>query len=325
MTRGEKIKTTLGLDGFKYVVFERILDFPVKAILIYYDSRNPNIPLTNDYLHRKYHFASVRKPPYTRNLPCTPILKLEDYDSGSDPAIIFVVDVGGDLTNPANQIPRRTESEERVYQPRLTEWMTLKNLNTPDAISAFTKRNRDIRSQVLGPENTTAKLINCVYDATKDCLTFIFKTDATTPIYPKNTVFKKTNPTLNYQLSDNPDKVYYTHIRVLDFMKWLKDTRPDELADQPITWREIKDVLEVAFVQLYCSCPAWNWQGSAYACTQVDAAIWPQTIKPKFWDKIHGDMNFMCKHMYGIVRQIGFFGNQMASMANKELKKIGRI
>ena len=33
----------------------------------------------------------------------------------------------------------------------------------------------------------------------------------------------------------------------LDFMKWLKDTRPDRLADEPITWKEIKVVKYIFF------------------------------------------------------------------------------
>lgn len=324
MTRGQLLKQTLGLEAYPNVVFERILGFPVKAILIYYNSRRPNLPLTNNLLHQKFHFASVRKYPFTKNYASTPILPLEDYDSGTDPSIIFVVDIGGDLTDPTKQIPRKVESVSGKKQIKVDEWITLKGLASPDSISAFTLRHRKIRSRAVGRENITAKLINCVYDANKDCLTFIFKTTATTPIYPQNYVFKQVNPTLDYALSDNPDKVYYNHIRILDFLKWLKDTRPEGLED-PIIWKDIKDVLEVAYVQVYCSCPAWNWQGSAYACTQMDAAIWPQTIKPKVWDKIHGDMNFLCKHLYGVLRQFGFFGNQMARMATKELRKLGII
>lgn len=253
MTIGERIKHTLGLDGYKYVVFERILGFPVKAIAIYYNSRRPNIPLTTDLLHRKFHFLSIRKPPFEKDYPVTPILPIEYYNSGTDPAVIFTVDIGGDFTDPTKQIPRKNESLEN-YQPRLDEWVTLSALKNTSSIDAFTRKHRDIRNKAVGTENTTAKLINCVYNEQLDCLTFIFRTTATTPIYPKKYQFKKVNPTLDFSFSNNNEKVYYTHIRILDFMKWLKDTRPDELADQPITWREIKDVLEVAYVQVWCNC-----------------------------------------------------------------------
>ena len=253
MTIGERIKHTLGLDNYKYVVFERILGFPVKAIAVYYNSRRPNIPLTTDLLHRKFHFLSIRKPPFDKDYPVTPILPIEYYNSGTDPAVIFTLDIGGDFTDPTKQIPRKNESIEN-YQPRLDEWVTLSALKNTASIDAFTRKHRDIRNKAVGTENTTAKLINCVYNEQLDCLTFIFRTTATTPIYPKKYQFKKVNPTLDFSLSNNDEKVYYSHIRILEFMKWLKDTRPDEMADQPITWREIKDVLEAAYVQVFCNC-----------------------------------------------------------------------
>ena len=327
MTIGERIKHTLGLDGYKYVVFERILGFPVKAIAIYYNSRRPNIPLTTDLLHRKFHFLSIRKPPFEKDYPVTPILPIEYYNSGTDPAVIFTVDIGGDFTDPSKQIPRKNESLES-YQPRLDEWVTLSALKNTASIDAFTRKHRDIRNKAVGTENITAKLINCVYNEQLDCLTFIFRTTATTPIYPKKYQFKKVNPTLDFSFSNNNEKVYYTHIRILDFMKWLKDTRPDELANQPITWREIKDVLEVAYVQVWCNCGAFHWQGSNYWLSQLDGSIFPTDIEPKVWNapNLHGDgQNFLCKHLYGIIRQISFFGNQMASMADKELRKLGKI
>lgn len=326
MTLGEKIKHTLGLDNYKYVVFERVLGFPVKAITVYYNSRRPNIPLTTDLLHRKFHFFSIRKPPFTKDYPVTPILPIEYYNSEADPAVIFTVDIGGDFTDPKNQIPRKSESVKNL--PRVDEWVTLSALKNTASIDAFTKKHRDIRSRAVGPENTTAKLINCVYNEQLDCLTFIFKTTATVPIYPKNHQFKKTNPTLDFSLSNNPEKVYYSHIRILNFMEWLKGTRPDEMADQPITWREIKDVLEVAYVQVWCSCPAFHWQGTNYWLSQLDGSIYPTDIEPHVWNAqhLHGDgQNFLCKHLYGIIRQISFFGNQMASMATKELKNSGKI
>lgn len=327
MTKGEELKKALGLQDTKYVSFVRTLNTPRPFLVIVYDTRRPEVPLTNYRVMKQFRFFNVREYPYTKDVKYTPLLPIEDFNGASQPSMIFCVDIGGIYADPDKQIARDTKVTESIdegYKPRIDEWITLAGLNTPDSISAFTKKHRDIRSGVMGGENKTAKLINCVYNPQQDCLTFIFRTGAT-PIYPADYTYKKVNPTLGYELSDNPDKTYYTHLRILDFMKWLKGTRPEDLADQPITWREIKDVLEVAYVQVYCSCPAWNWQGSAYACTQVDAAIYPQTIKPKVWDKIHGDMNLLCKHLYGVIRHIGFFGNQMASMASKELRDRGYI
>ena len=329
MTTGERLKTTLGLSGFRYVVFERLLDFPVKAITIYYNSRRPNLPLTNDLLHRRFHFASVRKPPFAKNVASTPIMPLELYNSGSDPAVIFIVDIGGDLTDPADQIPRRTESTDRTsYVPRLDEWITLRALQNSASVDSFTRHFQTIRRGAVGAENITAKPLNVFYDEKRDFMRFTFITTATVPVYPPQTKFKKTDPKKNFNLERNPDKQYHMQIQILDFMKWLKDTRPDEMADQPITRKEIKDVLDVAYVQVWCSCPALHWQGSNYNLSILDGSIHPTDIAPHYWNQphLHGDgENFLCKHLAGFVNQIDFFLNPMAAMATKVLKQKGLI
>lgn len=327
MTRGERLKTLLGLDGYRYVVFERLLEFPVMAITIYYDSHRPNLPLTNDLLHRRFHFFSVRKPPYTKNLPVTPIMALEYYNAGSDPAVIFIVDVGGDLTDPKNQIPRKIESS-KVYTPRLDEWVTLRALQNPASVDAFTRGFQTIRRKAVGAENITAKPLNVFYDDKRDLMRFTFITTATVPVYPPQTQFKKTDPKQSFDLKRNPDKQYHIQIQILEFMKWLKDTRPDELADQPITRKEIKDVLDVAYVQVWCDCPSFHWQSMNYNLSQLDGSIHPTDIAPHYWNQphLHGDgENFLCKHLAGFVNQIDFFLNPMAAMATKILKKKGLI
>ena len=331
MTKGEELKKALGLQDTKYVSFVRTLNTPRPFLVIVYDTRRPEVPLTNYRVMKQFRFFNVREYPYTKDVKYTPLLPIEDFNGASQPSMIFCVDIGGIYADPDKQISRDSskvrESIDECYKPRLDEWITFSALNSPASISAFTKKHRDIRSGVMGGENKTAKLINCVYNPQQDCLTFIFRTGAT-PIYPADYTYKKTNPTLDFQLSNNPDKTYYTHFRILDFMKWLKGTRPDNLADQPITWREIKDVLEVAYVQVYCSCPSFQYQTANWDLSQVDGSIYPTDIAPKFWnqDKYHGDgQNFLCKHLYGIVRHIGFFGNQMASMASKELRDRGYI
>ena len=322
MTTGERLKHILGLDGFRYVVFERLLSgFPVKALVVYYNSRRPNVPMTYDLLRRKFHFFSVRRAPFTSNIPATPILPIEVYN-GDDPAILMIVDIGGDLTDPSSQIPRKTEGIE-VYTPRLDEWVTLRALQNPASVDDFTRGFQSIRRKAVGAENVTAKPLNCFYDEEKDFMRFTFVTTATTPVYPPNMKYKKVDPKQSFALKRNPDKQYHIQIQILEFMKWLKETRPDEMADQPITRKEIKDVLDVAYVQIWCSCPSLHWQGSNYNLSLLDGSIYPTDIAPHYWNQphLHGDgENFLCKHLAGFVNQIDFFLNPMASMATKVLR-----
>jgi hypothetical protein len=57
--------------------------------------------------------------------------------------------------------------------------------------------------------------------------------------------------------------------------------------------------------------------------SQLDGSIYPTDIAPQFWnsDSLHGDNPVITsKHMVGLLRQMGFFHNQMAAMLNKRLK-----
>ena len=65
-----------------------------------------------------------------------------------------------------------------------------------------------------------------------------------------------------------------------------------------------------------------------YPCNLItlDAAIFPTKIAPKKWDKIHGDGDaFLDKHTAGLINQMGFFLNPMASMLTKRLRDKGLL
>lgn len=204
---------------------------------------------------------------------------------------------------------------------RLREWMTLGDLNVSDATSKFTKRKRAIRTSLYKGENVTAKIVKGSYDPTDDSFTFEFITPVTAKVYPPGSDFQKTDPNNNFQLVPNAEKMYHMFIKVLGFMELLRGTRPDSLQSSPITADEVKEVLEVAYVQLFCNDPSFQYQTANWTLSQVDASIYPTNIAPKHWNLIHGTDNYLCKHLKGLVDQIGFFLNPMASMATKVIKQ----
>lgn len=204
---------------------------------------------------------------------------------------------------------------------RLQEWMTIADLNNPDASSDFTKRKRAIRTSLYKGENVTSRIVQGTYDKYDDSMTFEFVTTATIKAHPAGSEFKKTDPHNNFALIPNNDRKYHMYVKVLNFMEWLRGTRPDSLSSSPITWQEVKEVLESAYVQLFCDDPSFQYQTANYTLSQVDASIYPTNIPPKKWNKIHGDYNFLCKHLKGLLDQIGFFLPQMASVATRIIKQ----
>lgn len=218
---------------------------------------------------------------------------------------------------------------KRIYEKkssdskRLYEWMTIADLNTKDATSDFTKRKRAIRTSLYKGENVTSRIVKGSYDRNEDAMTFEFVTTATIKAHPAGSEFKRTDPFNNFNLIPNPDRKYHMYVKVLNFMEWLRGTRPEQLSESPITDREILDVLNSAYVQLFCDDPSFQYQTANYTLSQVDASIYPTNIAPKKWNKVHGDYNFLCKHLKGLLDQIGFFLPQMASIANQVIQKEG--
>lgn len=323
MTSGQDLKRQLGFPEYQQVSFTRLLGFYVPVILILYDSRRPRIPITSFDLKKAKHI-SIMRAPFNKQISMTPVISIDMFNGPLNVYTILCVDMSGRFGDKVLEPEKESTSSKEI---KFNEWLTFQNLNSPDAISQLTTDYRKLRNDLVKPENFTAKLTSCDYDKEHDWVTFEFTTTATIPQYPKNYVFSKTNSSANFALIQNPDKQYHIRVRILDFMKWLKDTRPDEMPNEPISWKEIKDVLDVAYIQTNCDCPADWWQGLTYNRTQLDGAIDPCNIKPKVWNAkhLHNEEGFLCKHTYGIIRSIAFFENQMTSKLNKTLKSEGLI
>ena len=164
--------------------------------------------------------------------------------------------------------------------------MTIADLNVRDATSNFTKRKRAIRTSLYKGENVTARIVNGSYDRSDDSMTFEFVTTATIKAHPAGSEFKRTDPFNNFNLIPNPDRKYHMYVKVLNFMDWLRGTRPESLSESPITEKEILDVLNSAYVQLFCDDPSFQYQTANYTLSQVDASIYPTNIAPKKWNKV---------------------------------------
>lgn len=218
------------------------------------------------------------------------------------------------------------EESKSQSLPPLREWMTIKNLQDADLISNTTKYHAGVRHQLYKGENLNAKLVKTVYNPAIDAMTFIFKTPATIKAHEPGYEPLIVDPHDDFKQKHNPGHSYTMMIQVLDFVKWLKETRPDNTAE-PISWKEIKAVLDVAYVKIWCNCSSYHWFGKNYRATQFDCSLYPTNIPDKKMRGIYGEYDILCKHLGNLMKSqsIQFFLPQMASASQKILRGRGII
>lgn len=174
-------------------------------------------------------------------------------DNSHHEFIVRTFESEGDCINWLESTSDRLTEKLSVDLPPLREWMTIKNLQDADLISGNTKHHAGIRNQLYKGENLNAKLVKTVYNPNIDAMTFIFKTPATLKAHEPGYQPLIVDPHANFIKKANPSHNYTMMIQVLDFVKWLRETRPSNITT-PITWKEIKDVLDVAYVKVWCNC-----------------------------------------------------------------------
>jgi hypothetical protein len=158
------------------------------------------------------------------------------------------------------------------------------------------------------------------FDQQDDWIEFQFRSIST----PNTPTKKKSNQHTNFALQPNPPKVYTLLIRFNQFFTWMLDTLPD---GQALTLKDMKDAVRVCPVQFWSNSPAFHWQGHNYVLSQLDAAIYPTTIAPQYWNQpqYHGEDAMLDKHLAALIRNISFYLNNMTAMANKNLQAAGII
>jgi len=197
-----------------------------------------------------------------------------------------------------------------IYKRFFKENLKLSDLMKSASMSDFTKKFAKETNTLMGNATRRAKLVKMKANRKKDYITFIWLTERT-PKYKDNFHVMAANPEKNFELEK--DNLYTIQIRFLDFFKLL-DTRPDK---NDITNKDIEDVLNNADIQVYSDVPAFHWQGCNYNMSLFDAAIYPTTISPKYWNNFHNENQFLDKHSAGIVSQIKFFLPQARQIIKK--------
>ena len=230
------------------------------------------------------------------------------------------------------------------------ENLKLSDLTSRKGTSAFTSDFQDEREELVGKESALASCDAAGLGENGEDVIFKFTTPGT--FGGGGTVNAKT-----FQKSDNPSGVYELWILVLDFIPALlalkgsdevkeepeEDVEPEEVEDNSevntevnteeekplkeatvkITKEDIADIMDLCDIQLWSNDASFYFQGLAYNLTQMGACIYPVNIKPKRWNKVHGDDGYVNKHMSGLLDSLPKFYNNMAQQVTSLFRKKG--
>ncbi len=326
MTTGIELKKALGLSKIRYVKISRALISARKILFVWYDSYRSMSPITN---HRIKRFPWVSTIVHGTDLAhgsnkktvFTPPVSIEDFNGAIKGTLIVPVNLAGDNFIDSKQFSKKFEGFVGKGLDSLKEFVTIADLMDTGNISNRTMHFRRRRTQLMGGENTQAKLIDCYVDEAEGSITFAFLTEVTPDVelYGDDYEYQEVNPD-TFALSRNRSEVYEIQIKILEFFKWL-DTHPEK---QEILRADIKEILDVSYIQVFSTSPSFEYQGFNYSLSQIDGSIHPEQRKPQRWNHVHGDGEaFLDKHLYGLIRQMKFFLNPMSSMLSKKLRDRG--
>ena len=196
---------------------------------------------------------------------------------------------------------------------KLHEGLRFSDLAKHSGLSNFTKKFQKDRQKKVGSANKSAKLLkNLRVNKSKDYIIFTFASEPT----------NKDDISITKPKSMKLIKGYTTYVelvKIKDIFKLLK-TNPNFKSYKEVTIDDIKEVLKVCDVALWCDCPSDWYQGHSYYRTLFDASVYENNIEPKVWNHKHNENNILCKHLDMIMMQISYFRNLMTSMIYKYLQ-----
>jgi hypothetical protein len=304
-----KLKKMLQLDNLPRVYFARLIGIAAYTIyFIFYDTRRPYVSITTMEAHKR-DFPAVTPFNVNGRLSLTILRPIEEFRGMFTGSLFVRIDLSGRFGN------RKLYYREK-RGVMFVEDMTLKDFKTAAAISAFTQRHRQLRRIYLtGNQAKYTRLMNCLIDQTNDWVLFEWLSIAT----PNTQQKKEADPFKDFNLINDPSKLYELKIRIDGFFMWLLGTLPD---GQTVSKKDLLDAMDICSIKVWSSSPAFHWQGHNYNMSQLGAALYPTNIAPRHWNQphLHGENAFLDKHLAILFMNISFYAQQMAQMLNKKLR-----
>jgi len=318
MKTGITLKKKLGLNNIAVVKVSRILDLPTPSYLIWYDSHRPTRPITTRTVKKYPGVGQVYRgiKGFKEPVRFTPPMLIEDFTGNLSTGLYFAIDLSGRFLVDTKIL----ENKQKLNYSIIVEFLQLADLMKSQGMSDFTRPYRSERNRVTGIESNVAKLVDLELNQEDNSITFKWLTEPTDKYGPE-AQFKQVDPS-TLAMGSNSSKTYDMDIKILNFFDWL-DTYSNKTE---ITRKDMKDIFDVSYVQVWSNDPSFQYQGINYWLTQVDASIHPTNIAPKQWNNpgLHGDGNaFLSKHLGGLINGIKFWYQPMASKLTKRLKDEG--
>ena len=169
----------------------------------------------------------------------------------------------------------------------------------------------DKRKELNGKDTSNIKLIATEINDKGYC-DILFSVVAT-----KDGKVKKELSDDNGGLIDNISNEYMVTIRINDFWDMIEDfglSTPNDF-----TKKDVVALIQLSEdIKLKSTDPSFWYQGLSYWLTLDNASLMPCYIAPKFWDKYRPNVK-VSKIIESVLRQIGFFTQQMAMSIKKAL------
>ena len=343
MKAGEILIKKFGLEEMKNVKIARVLLSTYRIYYVFYDSHLKNSPITPNRIRKSRRVASIfsggqftnkNSDSIIRYTPMAPPFSIREFggDLGAN-TLIIAIDLAGDrfvndrgFTNKISESLDK-ECKIKVLHNNKLEELTVYDLIKNQGLSNFTKYYKMERGRVMGSETRSTKLIDLTTNKREDWIQFDFLSEATEK-YASGHKYTEVDPD-GFRIIPNRSKTYTFSIRILNFYEWLGVFDIDE----EVTVKDLKDILDVADIQIWDSSVAFNYQGMNYYLSQANASIHPINIPPTKWNnyknkytgETHGGQQRLTKMGQLIVNQFLFYRNLMVAKINKVLKDEGTI
>jgi len=314
------IRKQLGLTKLKNVYISLVYKTTPRVYLVFFNSQSPYIVMNRQWL--KSHMKTDIFRDGKELAQFSPPLDINQFGGNLRGAIFVTVDLAGD-----NLHPKYTEAVSKLKSGVHYSEVSVYDLKDKGNISDFTKVWFDDANRLVGTGNRKIKFIDCFLNSTDDTATFAFQSTATQlkgkkPNPAIDSDYKYYKPPkqrvhpLTLDLLGNKEETYEIQLQITKLSAWL-----DVFEGEEITRAKLKSILQVSDVKLFCSSPAFQYQGFNFWLSSLEASIYPEDREPKVWNKVHGDgQAFLDKHTYSLVNYIDFFLNPMSSMLTKKLK-----
>lgn len=212
---------------------------------------------------------------------------------------------------------------KKFYEKRLEENLSYDNLVNKlfytGNNNAHLKKFYNLKKQFNGKDVSNIKVVTANVSDEGYC-DVLFSVKAT-----KDGKKKKELVGNNGELTDNISDEYQIILRINDFWDLIDEFGLENKND--FTKNDVVALIQLSQdIKISDTTPSFWWMGTSYYLTQDNASLMPCNIAPKFWNRDDLRPNVkVSKSMEGVLKNLGFFAQQIAMSIKKNLVDQGYI